>query len=224
MVPQISEKEFIFELDGFTAQLCTTPESKQIAYNLRHRCYLDSGRIKACAEQELTDNYDKEDNARTHLLWYNDMPVATVRSAIWSPNYQWKPTEGVQEFWHDIHKSIGLENVIIESNRFAIDPIFQGRRSFKIQLLLFRIQDLNALYEGCNNIITVVRENHVAFYKRMLGFKQISDKKYYPWLDSNVVLLSSSAQDSRDLITARGMSTCSARTLRRYKNICQNIK
>jgi len=109
----------------------------------------------------------------------------------------------------------------IQSNRYAIDPNFKGRSSLKAQLLLFRIQDLCAQYENCDHIITVVREKHIPFYKRMLGFDQISESKFYPWVNEDLVLLSSKAETSRSIITTKGMESTSHEEISRYEELCK---
>ena len=34
------QAETLFELNGFTAQLCMSPESKELAYGLRYQAYI----------------------------------------------------------------------------------------------------------------------------------------------------------------------------------------
>jgi len=218
------QAEMLFEINGFHAQLCCSPESKAIAYRLRYRAYLHSKAIQPNAEEVLTDVYDEQDNSRTHLIWHEGQPIATVRSSIWSAKYDWATTESIKAFWKEAHRRIGLENNMLESSRYAVIPEFTGRRSLFAQLLLFRVQDLSSQLDQCKHIITSVRKKHVPFYQRMLGFQQISESKRLPWIDADIVLLTTSQAKSRSIITEKGMAACSPDEVERYASISNMIK
>ncbi len=223
-IPSQFVDEIVFELDGFTAQLCTSPESKKVAYELRYRAYIETGAVEPNALKQVHDAYDDLPNSRTHLLWYEGEPVASVRSSIWSSRYDWSLTESIKTFWYETHGSIGLDKSILESSRFVVDPKFQGRNSLRAQLLLFRLQDLSSTYDECDHIITSVREKHVPFYKRMLSFEQISGQGRVPWIDVDVVLLRTTANESRNVIATKGMQLCSQEERQRYATICETLK
>ena len=202
------EKEALFEVDGFTAQFCYNSEMKQLAYRLRYRAYLQAGMIAPKPYPHLMDSFDRQAHTRIHLLWYEDTPIATVRSSIWSDRYDWEVTESVAKFPKEIAQAIGRNERILESSRYAVAPELKGRKSLFAQLLLFRIQDLSAQYDGCGHIITSVRTKHVPFYQRMLGFQQISEPAYFSWLQDSAVLLTVPTAESRQTILAKGMPPC----------------
>ncbi|MEO1714515.1 MAG: hypothetical protein AAFU60_14380 [Bacteroidota bacterium] len=213
------EKEVLFSMDGFSAQLCCSAESLTIAQQLRYQAYVEAGLIPENGQSVFLDSYDTQSNTRTHLIWQHGVPIATVRSNIWSADYSWETTEGITSFWQDVHRKIGLEKTIIESNRFATAPHLSGRDSLRAQIFLFRVQDLNAQYEQCEHIITAVREKHVPFYQRMLAFRPISAEQYYPWLNEDVVLLATGAAESRSIIQQKGMPMVSATEVQRYADL-----
>ena len=213
------EKEVLFSLDGFSAQLCCSTESLAIAQQLRYQAYVEAGLIPENDKQALSDAFDTQQNTRTHLIWQHGVPIATVRSNIWSADYNWETTEGITSFWQDVHRKIGLEKTIIESNRFATAPQLSGRDSLRAQIFLFRVQDLNAQYEQCDHVITAVRKKHLPFYQRMLAFCPISEEKYYPWLEEDVVLLATGAAESRSIIQQKGMPMVSTAEVQRYADL-----
>jgi len=167
---------FLFEEAGFTAQLCTRAESLSLAYQLRYKAYRSVDGIPENSSGEATDQYDSQTNARTHLLWYEGRPVASVRSLIWSDRYDWQSTTSVDAFRPFIEQNLGLQHRLLESNRYVVDPDFKGRKSITAQYLLFRIQTMSCLYDNCAYVITAVRPKHQAFYKRLMGFYPISDE------------------------------------------------
>ena len=216
--------EVLFEIDGYTAQLCCSETSKRLAFQLRYKAYRHADAIPENNEKLFYDDYDHLPNTRVHLIWYEGHPIASVRSTIWSPEYNWIATEGVQYFWNDMHRQIGLDKKILESSRYLVAPEITGRRSLFVQLLMFRIQDLCSQVEDCDHIVTIVREKHAAFYKRMLAFEKIAGPKKYDWLKDNVVLLATTQEESRRIVTTKGMPSCEETEVSKYRNLTQQIK
>lgn len=181
---------FLFEEAGFTAQLCLNEESLKTAYRLRYRAYRS---VEGIPENDLglaTDPYDLQSNARTHLLWYEGKPVASIRSLIWSDRYQRQSTTCLDAFRAPVREKLGLEANILESNRYVVDPAFSGRKSLTAQYLLFRIQTISCLYDNCQYVITAVRPRHMAFYKRLMDFDPISAVGTVEGFQFEAVLLS----------------------------------
>lgn len=204
-------------LNGFTLELCRDQKSLNTAFNLRYRSYLDAGAVAENAEQLLYDDYDFLPNAFTHLVWYQGKPVATVRGCIYSDEYNWQVTEGICYFKADIENRLGEKVRLLESNRYVIDPEFQGRQSLYAQLLMFRTHALNAIAHQCQHIITSVRTNHIAFYRRYLGMEPISSQtNYIAWVDADVELLSNSVDKSLACALRRSMPNFSEGEIARY--------
>ena len=198
--------QIVFEMKGFTVEVCRDQRSLNTAFRLRYRAYLKVNAIPENEEEMLYDDYDFMPNSFTHLVWYNEKPVATVRGCVFSSHYNWRATESVNYFSKDVEEQLGQYTPVLESNRYAVDPEFQGRQSLFAQMLMFRAHGLNANVHGCTHIITSVRANHIPFYRRFLGMQQLSAQmRYIPWADADVALLSSSAADSRAFATNRGM-------------------
>ena len=154
--------------------MCLEPESLDLAYQLRYQAYFQADAIPQNDEERCTDPYDDQRNARTYLIWYEGRPVASVRSLTWSAAYDWDPTPSVKYFAKDVDRHLGIQTPLLESNRYVVAPDFQGRQSLRAQMLLFRIQTLGTLADGCEYVITAVRPRHVRFYERFMNFEAIS--------------------------------------------------
>lgn len=225
-LPSPFKDEFIFACNGFTAQLCCSEESKRLAYQLRYESYLCTQLIEPNELGYLSDPYDEQINTRSHLIWFEGKPVASVRSLIWSPKYDWTKIENMEPFKAEIDQHIGLKENILESSRYAIAPDFRnnGRKSLFAQLLMFRIQDLSSGFDDCPHIITAVKARHVPFYERMLGFKRITGYTRYDWVDVDFALLITSQEASRDIVVKKGMPACTAEDRKRYASLLESIK
>ena len=201
-----ADDHVFFSIDGYTVEVCRSRRSLEAAFRLRYRAYLNVGAIPENEEGMLYDEYDFLPNARTHLVRFEGKPVATVRACIFSDVYDRQVTEAVTYFPDTVEEKLGPEPCLLESNRYAVDPDFQGRRSLFAQMLLFRTHGLNAVVHDCDYIITSVRANHVPFYRRFLEMEPIADQAIYiPWADAEVFLLASSPAECREAALKRGM-------------------
>ena len=218
------EAEKLFEVKGFTAQLCCSDESKSIAYALRYKAYKHFAPSLENKEGMVYDAYDAQANTRTHLIWYQGKPIASVRSAIWSPTYNWMKVESINSFSSEVDHHIGLKKNMLESSRYVVDPEITGRTSLTAQLLMFRIQDLSSQVDNCGYILTSVREKHVPFYKRMLAFHQISDSIPHELVLENIVLLMTTQEESRNIVINKGMPPCQQEEVDRYKELLHNYQ
>lgn len=203
--------------NDFVLEVCTSTASLKAAFLLRYRAYLAVDAIGENEDGFLFDHYDSLPNARVFLVWYQGKAVATVRSCVYSERYNWIATEAVEYFRRDVFTQLGEGRRILESNRFAVDPDFQGRQSLTARLLLFRAHGLNASVHQCEYIMTSVRDNHIAFYQRFLGLNPISSEAcYVEWADANVSLLANNAEDCLTAILKRGMTDYDQNDVRQY--------
>lgn len=191
---------------GFTLEVCRNEASLNRAFALRYRAYLEVGSIEENEQKLLYDEYDFLPNARVFLVWYEGKAVATVRSCVYSDAYRWLPTEALTYFPTDITSELGAKTRYLESNRFAVDPDFQGRQSLYARFLLFRAHGLNAGVHDCGYIMTSVRSNHVAFYQRFLGLNPISSgEARVEWAHADVALLANETEECFQAILKKGM-------------------
>ena len=198
--------QIISSFNDFTLEVCLDEKSMNRAFHLRYRAYLEVNSIEENEEELLYDEYDFIPNSRVFLVWYQGKAIATVRSCIYSEAYNWTPTEAVNYFGEDINRKLGSETRILESNRFAVDPDFQGRQSLFARFLLFRAHGLNAAVHQCDYIMTSVRANHVAFYQRFLGLEPISTQSsFVEWANAEVSLLANPTDECLSSILKRGM-------------------
>ncbi len=212
--------QIISTINGFTVELCKDRKSLNTAFHLRYQAYLGVDAIDQNKEELLFDDYDFLPNSFVHLVWFEGKAVATVRSCIFSDEYNWSKTEGIRYFPKDATTKFGCQTRLLESNRFAVAPDFQGRQSLFAQLLLFRVHALNSFVHECSHIITAVRSNHIPFYRRFLGMEQVSTEvKYVAWADAEVVLLATTVEDCLAAALKRNMPNFDLSEIRQYGKV-----
>lgn len=215
------DHQVLFEVDGYTAEICIEPESLQLAYHLRYQAYRHADAIPVNEQAICTDPFDEQRNARTFLIWYDDQAVASVRSLTWAASYDWAPTPSINFFKAEVDQYIGLSSPILESNRYVTAPDFTGRRSLTAQMLLFRIQTLGALVDQCAYVITAVRPRHVKFYERFMNFSSISDPLKVDEVSFEIQLLATPIASKDKLSQSSAIATYDEADLERYQNCMQ---
>lgn len=216
--------QLLFEESGYTAEMCIEQESLDTAYHLRYQAYLNADAIGPNTAQLFTDKFDRQENARTYLIWFEGQPVASVRSLTWSAAYQWASTPSVQFFSTEIDQKIGLDASLLESNRFVVDPNFTGRQSLTAQMLLFRVQTLASLADHCHHVITAVRPRHTRFYERFMNFQIISEPIEVAEVSFPIQLLTTPVSSKEKLAQSSGIATYQERDLERYLNCLRHLK
>lgn len=212
---------FIFENNGFSAQLCTNKKSLRAAFDLRYRAYKSSGdQVHMDDKSKLFfDGSDFAQNSRTFLIWYGGKAVASVRSCIWSDKYDWAPIESTKYCDEYIQENLGYKSRLLESGRYVVDPEFKGRKSIFAQILLFKVHAIASLTDECSHIITMVRPRHVPFYERMLGFHKVSPVIQVPEFDLEIILLACPREKSLEVALQKGMPPYTEEEVNRYKEL-----
>lgn len=221
LLPQT--QQLLFEVDGYTAEMCIEQESLETAFRLRYRAYLEADAIPPNSEKQFYDSFDSQQNARTFLIHFEGKPVASIRSLTWSADYNWAPTPSVNFFRAEIDQELGADTPLLESNRFVVDPSFQGRKSLTAQMLLFRVQTLGSIADSCEHVITAVRPKHVRFYERFMNFHSISVPISVPEVSFPIQLLSTPVSSREKLSENSKLASFAEADLTNYINCLQKV-
>lgn len=212
-------RKIVFSNQEYLVEVCRHLDSLKAAFKLRYEAYRQVGSISPNPSGKLWDDYDTAPHTWTHLVWHNDKPVATIRSCIYSSIYDWQTTEANETFRDDIAQALGKQVPFLESNRFAVSPDFQGRRSMFAQLLLFQMHALNSAVHEIDYIVTSVREHHAPFYQRFLGMEEISlQRRRIDWVNADCALMATRRDHCLQVALKKGMPNYSDADLERYKN------
>lgn len=214
----------LFEESGYSAEMCLDEESLKLAYHLRYKAYLNARAITQNPDECCIDQYDTQKNARTYLIRYQGRPVASVRSLTWSADYDWAWTPSVKYFQSEIKNHLGLCTPLMESNRYVVDPSFKGQKSLIAQMLMYRIQTLATIADGCDHVIAAVRPRHTPFYKRMMNFKIISEPISVSEVDFQIQLLTTPIISREKLAQSNGIAAFHETDLERYHQCLYWIK
>lgn len=184
-------------LPQYTARLATDKATWRDVYSLRYLCYLDGGFILPNKDKLFFDKFDGQSNTQTVAVYQDDQLVASVRVCFLSLVH---PTPApVRDTFPDQLNGLlaqcrrstqGMEAVeitrLVRSPRFAND---QG-----LVFVLYRLAGLLGIQRDVRMILSCVRQNHVAFYRR-LRYSEIAGPCSYPGLSCPMHLLACTRED-----------------------------
>ncbi|MFA6057430.1 MAG: hypothetical protein WC756_04470 [Taibaiella sp.] len=163
------------------------------AFKLRYLAYKNAGAINENAAAEFKDKYDLQANAKTCLIYEENVPVASSRACVYSKEHDFLQIPAFEVYKEEIEKEIGLDKMIVESNRFVIHPDkVNSKYLFKVP---FRFIILNVLKFSSDYIITAVRPKHVPLYRRFLGLEPISTPQKYPGINVEMIMMAGVCND-----------------------------
>lgn len=156
-------------------------------YALRYRAYFADGYIESNNTERFFDRYDHLPKNFSYLTYYDGEIAGSIRASLYDPKTPYD-LPAMEIYSDEIRNSVGLENSIVESNKFVIAPEFQRRGGLRLRLALVLNMVNAAVEHHAPTIITAVRKEHLRLYKSF-SFEAISKAKKYPLLKFETVLL-----------------------------------
>ncbi|MEL7120135.1 MAG: GNAT family N-acyltransferase [Bacteroidota bacterium] len=211
------EAQVVFQKGEYVVEVCKDRSSLNTAFELRYRAYRADNAIEENDEGLFYDAFDFTRNHTTYLVWYKGKAIASVRAGIYSKKYNWSPTEASKHYFK-VMGGFTWKNInVLESNRFVVDPKFQGRQSFLAELLLFRTHALNAYAHACEKIVTTTTFNHIPHYENLMGMNILSAKpKYYDWLNDCITLMGTGTDIYTNTLLMKGMPEIDPEDMERF--------
>lgn len=179
-------------------EYCECSNTLKRAARLRYKAYRSVQAIPENKDRIFVDAYDKNDNSKTCLIKENTRAVASIRASVYFPQIEFPKVPSFEVYKPYIEKELGLDKVIVESNRYTIHPDKRDARD--LFFVPFRFIILNILKYDADYVITAVRPRHAAFYKRYLTMEVISEVKVYPNTNIEMVLTAGNCKKNLDKI------------------------
>ncbi|SEQ60618.1 Acetyltransferase (GNAT) domain-containing protein [Loktanella sp. DSM 29012] len=168
-------------------------------YRLRYDCYRAEGSIAANAQGIMHDAYDDTANCLHIAVETNGKLLAAVRLHLMSELSAVSPTA---EVFPEITSGFGQGRTVLDPTRFVIDPSARKQR-VSLHFLVLRIPFMAALFYDVDLALAPVRSEHMAFYRRYLGYAPMLDPRSYPGLAKPIHLLTTNVREQRAAVLSR---------------------
>jgi len=168
-------------------------------YRLRYKCYRAERSIPEDPCGIMTDPFDNSENCIHVAVEMNGEILAAVRLHLISRLSHASPT---LEVFPEIMEYIDDGQTVLDPTRFVTDPDARKEKT-SLHFLALRIPFLAAMFYDIDLALAPVREEHIAFYRRYLGYSIEGEPRSYPGLRKPVCLLTADFRKQRDAVLAR---------------------
>lgn len=177
--------------------LARSAQIRYDAYRLRYRSYYSSGFIPANRDQVFHDRYDELPNSETVVVYDDGKPVASARLCFLSAagSMAIPSSDTFPDHVRALVATCGTSrtgNEAVEITRLVRSPDAANNQG--LVFLLYRMFAILGVEKDIRLVLSCVRQNHVAFYRRM-GFQEVAEPRAYPGLSCPMSLMACPRED-----------------------------
>lgn len=197
--PSFAERLATFRGEISYSRAATTQQRNQV-FELRHEAYLAEGAIDPMPSGRFKDDYDEMDNCQIFAVHRGEELVSSIRFHVISAQARKGPALDV--FPDLIHPMIDRGFTVVDPTRLVVQK--EASRNWpQLPYLTMRVACMAAEYYSAAWCLATVRSEHQAFYRRIFGFKPLSEGRPYPTLKSRIVLMIGDMAEIRDRVAKR---------------------
>lgn len=155
---------------------CETGEDLEEVYRLRYRAYRQIDFTKPNQTGLLHDEMDEKSNCYRFGVYIDGTLVSTIRLQHVTPATPWSPAYSV--YPDVLDPLLAKGDTFIDPSRFAADP--EWTRAFpQIPYLTLRLAGMACFHFDAPFCVSMIRKDHIAFYKRVYQSKLIGEPRPY---------------------------------------------
>jgi N-acyl-L-homoserine lactone synthetase len=190
--------------DAFEFRVQTAPADIAESVRLRYRAYVDHGYLTPCSSGEYRDAYDTLPTTAMLGAYDDHRLVATMRICFCMPQHPLSTLPCAPYYPALASLAGGSNRRLMEVSRLAIEPSI-GNTSYRTTLYGFMVRSAFAAARAAevSTILVATRPERVAYYKHLLGFKQVGVPAHYPPGDLLITLLAGSLEEADRRVSTR---------------------
>lgn len=175
-------------------------EDKEAAYRLRYDAYRRENRIPEDDARISIDFADVLPNTDTYGIFVGGKLCSSIRVSVLTTTCPKSPS--VDVFQNDLRRRITDGVVIIDPTRF-VTSMEAAEEMPELPFLTLRVPAMACEHYEADECLSTVRLNHRGFYKRVFRATPITEPIYYPPMNMQVQLMTSTPDDIREGLFAR---------------------
>jgi hypothetical protein len=161
-------------------------DERDAVFRMRYESYLREGAIAPHAAGRLTDRYDEADNAWLLATYVGGRLASSIRLHVATAAHPVSPA--LDTFPELIGPLLDANRTILDPNRFVAD--FEVARAYpELVYATLRLPFMAAEFFAAEVALATVRDEHRAFYRRVLRYNALSDARRYPTLTKPLGLM-----------------------------------
>lgn len=155
-------------------------------YRLRYEAYRREEFIPINGEEIVRDEFDDLPNAYCFGVYIDGELVSSVRFHYLTPDYRTSPSYSV--FPDVLGPMLDAGATILDPGRFTAD--YEASLAYPaLPYLTLRLPTIAVQYFNVRYVLSTVRAEHAAFYRRVYRSEQLADERFYHGLSFPMVLM-----------------------------------
>jgi hypothetical protein len=174
--PQGFAKNVLALLERVEYRRCDSGEDLEAIYKLRYRAYRTHGIVSEMPAQAITDDLDKASNCHRFGVFIDGQLASTIRVHHLHAAEPFSPAMVV--FGDVLGPRLERGDSFIDPSRLAADPALI-RLYRPLPYLTLRLAIAGASYFDTTSCLSMVRDEHTAFYQRIFNSVRIAEPRDY---------------------------------------------
>lgn len=155
---------------------CRTGEDYESIYRLRYDAYRLNDLVPDNPANMVRDEYDDLPNCHTFGVYVDGDLVSTMR--VHNVNLETRRSPTMSVYGDILQPRLEAGDTFIDPSRFAVDA--EASRVFpQIPYLTLRLAVMACFYFNAPYCMSMIREDHAAFYKRIYRARAIGEARPY---------------------------------------------
>ena len=173
-------------LDRIEYRRCDRGEDLEDIYRLRYRAYRLGGLVAPDAAGTVSDPFDDLPNCHRFAVYADGEMISTVRLHAVSVE---RPHSPAMSVYSDLlMPRLAAGRRFIDASRFAADPQW-ARIHPQVPYVTLRLAVMACFHFDVSHCISMIREEHVAFYKCVFQSRAIGEGRKYGGVINTTALL-----------------------------------
>jgi hypothetical protein len=173
-------------LDRVEYRRVTAEDQFDPVYRLRYEAYRREDFIPINSAEVVRDEFDDLPNSYCFGVYIDGQLVSSVRFHHLTPEYRESPSHSV--FPDILDPMLDRGVTILDPGRFTADH--EATLAYPaLPFLTLRLPTVAVQYFNVRYVLSTVRPEHAAFYRRVYRSEQLGDARYYHGLSFPMVML-----------------------------------
>lgn len=155
---------------------CNKGEDLEDIYRLRYNAYRLADLVPENGAHQISDEYDDLPNCHRFGVYIDGRLISTIRIHAVTAEAPWSPSVSV--YGDILTPRIEAGDRFIDPSRFAADPEW-SRVYPQIPYLTLRLAGMACFHFNAPYCISMIRQDHEAFYKRIYRSRPIGEPRIY---------------------------------------------
>ncbi|MCT7377728.1 N-acyl amino acid synthase FeeM domain-containing protein [Chelativorans salis] len=165
-------------LDEIEYRHCYSGEDLEDIYRLRYKSFRAHGLLLSeSADQRMVDELDDAPNCYRFGVFLNNVLVSTVRLHHMTATTPHAPIMTV--FGNVLTPRLVAGETFIDPSRLAIDPDVSATYR-ALPYVTLRLAVIANAHFNTTSCVSMIRQEHTAFYKRVFNSTQVGEPRTYP--------------------------------------------